>query len=36
MEEDEIIPYMLDLPIYMMPHKVSGLRTGYFELNKLL
>lgn len=36
MEEDEIIPYTLDLPIYMMLHKVSGLRTGYFELNKPL
>ena len=36
MEEDEIIPYTFDLPMYMMPHQISGVRTGYYELNKLL
>ena len=36
MGEDEIIPYTFDLPMYMMPHQISGLRTGYYELNKLL
>lgn len=36
MEEDEIIPYTFDLPMYMLPHQISGLRTGYYELNRLL
>lgn len=36
MEEDEIIPCTFDLPMYMMPHHISGIRTGYYELNKLL
>lgn len=36
MEEDIIIPYTFDLPMYMMPQKISGIRTGYYELNKLL
>lgn len=36
MEEDEIIPYTFDLPMYMRPFLISGLRTGYYELNHLL
>ncbi len=36
MEEDEIIPYTFDLPMYMLPYQISGLRTGYYELNRLL
>lgn len=36
MEEDETLPYTFDLPMYMMPYKISGLRTGYYSLNCLL
>lgn len=36
MKKDEIIPYTLDMPMYMMPRQISGLRTGYYELNKRL
>lgn len=36
MEDDEIILYTFDLPMYMSPHQISGLRTGYYELNNLL
>ena len=36
MEDDEIILYTFDLPMYMLPRQISGLRTGYYELNNLL
>ncbi len=36
MEDDEIIPHTFDLPMYMMPYQITGLRTGYYELNKIL
>ena len=36
MEDDEIILYTFDQPMYMLPHQISGLRTGYYELNNLL
>lgn len=36
MEEDEITMFTFDLPMYMHPFKISGLRTGYYELNSIL
>lgn len=36
MEEYKTIALTLDMSMYMMPHQISGLRTGYYELNKLL
>lgn len=36
MEDNEITMFTLDLPMYMHPHQISGVRTGYYELNSLL
>ena len=36
MEQDEMTRITLDLPMYMHPHQISGVRTGYYELNSLL
>ena len=30
------MPFTPAHPLYMMPHQISGLRTGYYELNTLL
>lgn len=35
-DEDEITIFTFDLPMYMYPHQISGIRTGYYGLNKLL
>ena len=35
MEDNEITKSTLDLPMYMHPYQISGVRTGYYELNSL-
>lgn len=36
MEEDEITLFTWPLPMYMHPFDITGLRTGYYILNRLL
>lgn len=36
MEENEITPFTFDLPMYMHPFDITGLRTGYYNLNSIL
>ena len=36
MEDNEFTMFTLDLPMYMHPHQISGVRTGYYGLNSLL
>ena len=36
MEEDKILPKAFDTQMYIMTNHISGLRTGYYELDTLL